>query len=124
MGGSFVIGGASNVLRATITATGTLTNEIDLSEYLLNGIIASGATNGTINFQVSAYPDAAVNVGYTSSYTTLYDDLGTAVAITLPTGTSAIGADKLRMLAGYRYVKIKTTPAQTTGALFLLPVRA
>ncbi len=124
MSNVYTIGGASNVLRGTINAQGTLTNELDLSEYILNGMIVSGATNGTINFQVSAYPDASANAGYTSSYTALYDDVGSLVAITLPSGASSISADKLRGLAGYRYVKIKTTPAQATGALFLLPVRA
>lgn len=125
MGNTNISGSDFNVLRGTINATGTLSGELDFGPYTLpGGLVFTNATNGTLNFQISAYPDANTNTGYTSNYATVVDDTGTAVAITLPSGSSCISPEKLRFLAGARYVKIKTTPAQTTGCALLMPVRA
>lgn len=100
--------------RGTINAAGTLSAELDLAGASLYGLIYSGATNGTLSFQVSALPDAAGG--------TYQDMLSVSVG---PTGAAgAVSGITLEALRPYRYVKVKMSVAQTTGVLLLIPAKA
>lgn len=117
-----LIGHAANLLTGTITATGTLTAEIDLMEYTLAGLIAATTmTNGTLSFQVSPTSDNSTDGG---AYVDVKGTDGSNVAYGPLSGTFALKGTDLEFLRPYRYVKIKTSVAQPTGLQFRLPVKA
>ena len=103
-----------HLFQGTILAGGTLTGEIDLGDVSLVGLMATTVpTNGTLNFQVSAFSDDNGQArGY---YVDLYDDAGAAIAVTAPSARFGVSALVMAKLAGFRYVKIKSSPAQTNG---------
>ena len=109
----------NNLLRGTILAGGTLSGEIDLMGFTKIGLLYSGATNGTLGFQVAVKPDADGG--------TYYDLLGSnGVALAFgPSGASgAVSGVVLEPLQPYRYIKVKSSIAQATGVQLLLPVKA
>ena len=110
--------------NGTINAGGTLSNEIDLGDASYAGLImTSTPVNGTITFQVAAFSDNHPTLGSTVRYVDLYDDAGAIVSATLPSAKCAISSLIMAKVCGYRYVKIKTTPAQTNGLSFIMPGR-
>lgn len=112
-----VSGSTPFLFQGTILAGGTLSSAIDLQDTVLVGLISdTSAVNGTLNFQV-AHSEGG-------TFFDLYDGEGAAVAVTLPGGTRAISGVALRFLTPYRFVKIKSSVAQTTGLRFMLPARA
>lgn len=117
-----ITGSNYNVLQGTMPDNGTLTHEIDLAEYTLTGLICQtpGWLAGTLTFQVSDIPDAEGGV-----FTDLYRD-NAVVAEAVPAGRFAVASDVLvRALAGYRYVKVKSSVSQTGGPItFKMPVKA
>lgn len=107
--------------RGTINAGGTLSNEIDLGDMILSGLIFSTTpVNGTITFQVASQADDGVNVRYVD----LYDDAGAVVSATLPAAKCAISALITVKIAGYRYIKIKSSVQQTNGLAIEIPGHA
>lgn len=117
MTASMLVGHATNAFHGTINAAGTLTNEIDVGEYAVLGLVATTTmTPGTLTFQV-----ATASGG---TYYELKDSSGTAISIGPVSGVFAIESGILTKLAPYRYVKIKTSIAQPSGLEFTLPAKA
>ena len=107
-----------NLLRGTILASGTLSAEIDLFDHVAVGLIYSGATNGTISFQVSHKPDAEGG-----TYVDLLGSNGVAVAVGPTAASGAVSGAVLEPLAPYRFVKVKLSIAQAGGVELLLPTK-
>lgn len=113
----------AGLIPGTITAGGTLTSELDLGGWSTAGLISDGsALTGTLTFQVSAYSDN--DTRFSSNYVELRNGDGTALSITIAANRAISGDEIIQALASYRYVKIKTSAAQTNGAKFYLPVKA
>lgn len=112
-----------NLLHGTIFAGGTLSNEIDLMEFSLIGLIANtNVVNCTLTAYASAYSDLdSVNA---ANWVIVRDNAGAAVAWGPLANTFAISGEKLAFLSPYRYLKFSSTVAQTNGVKLLLPVRA
>lgn len=111
---------AFNLLVGTILPNGTLTSEIDMREFSIQGAIATTSmTNGTLTFQVSPSSDADGG-----TYVDVKASDGTTVSLGPLSGTYALKGTDLEFLAPYHYVKIKTSVAQATGLQFKLPVKA
>lgn len=109
--------------QGTIAAGGTLTSEIDLGEWSLTGLISDGnALTGTLTFQVSAFSDN--DSVYAENYVDVRNSDGSALSVTIAANRAIKGIDIIQALQPYRYVKIKTSAAQTNGAKFYLPVKA
>ena len=113
----------NNLFHGTITAGGTLTNEIDLGGFSLFGLISdNNLVNGTLSFQVSAYSDN--DSSNTSDYVDLTNGDVTALSFGATGSQIAVSADEVvQALAAYRYVKIKMSNAQTNGCKFYLPAK-
>lgn len=112
----------SGLVQGTMTAGGTLTGEIDLAGWSLAGLISdANLINSTLTFQVSAFSDNDQN--FAELYADVKKDDGANFAIGPVSGAVAVRSDVLQVLAGYRYVKIKTAIAQTNGVKFYLPVK-
>lgn len=112
------------LFQGTILAGGTLSEEIDLGDASLAGLLfTSTPANGTLSFQVAAYSDNHASLSSTIRYADLYDDAGATVAATLPSALCAISTLVTAKIAGYRYVKIKSSVAQTNGLSFVMPAR-
>lgn len=112
------------LVQGTIAAGGTLTAEIDLGEWSVNGLISdTNLINSTLTFQVSAFSDRdTVN---TSRYVDVKNQDGTNLAIGPVSGAVGVRGDLVvQALAGYRYVKVKAALAQTNGVKFYLPVKS
>lgn len=115
----------SNVMKAgsnttqiigTMGTSGTLSEEMDLSGFTQIGLLTDGAANGTLNFLVSVQSLALGN-----TYRLLRDNVGAAYAITVPTGSGAMKASDMAVLAPYRYVRLISSVAQTGfSATFVL----
>lgn len=101
----------------TINGGGTITQEIDLGGFATVGLIATTSMAvGTLTFEVSD-----VSGG---TYSALKDGSGNAVSIGPVSGTFAVSGSVMIPLSPYRYVKIKTSSAQSPGVQFALPVKA
>lgn len=111
------------LLQGTIAAGGTLTNEIDMGGWSSMGLIADGsALTGTLTFQASAFSDN--DSVYAENYVDIRNGDGSALSITIAANRAISGDEIIQALQPYRYVKIKTSAAQTNGALFYIPVKA
>lgn len=108
-----------NVLTGTIPINGTLTHEIDLMGFTTIGLWYTGATNGTLSFQVAEKPD--IQGG---TFVDLLAANGAAVTFGPSGAAGAVSGLVMEALAPYRYVKIKTSIAQATAVTFKLPVKA
>lgn len=108
-----------NTLQGTINAGGTLTGEIDLQGYTHIGLMtATNMTAGTLSFEVANQSLASGGV-----YASLKD--GSGVDVQIPgSDVFALSGEVMKVLAPYRYVRIKTSSAQTSGLLLKLPVKA
>lgn len=109
---SFVIG--------TIGASGTLSEEFDLSTFSDIGLLSDNASNGTLNFLVAAQPIKVSG----DTYRLLRDSAGSPVALTLPTGSSAFRESDMRVLSPYRYVRLLASIAQSNTPTFTFVVKA
>jgi len=119
-----IAGVRSGLVQGTMTAAGTLTGEIDLSNWSVAGLISdANLINSTLTFQVSPFSDLdTVNA---ARYVDVKKDDGSNLAVGPVSGAMAVRSDLVvQALAGYRYVKIKTAVAQTNGVKFYLPVKA
>jgi|SRR5690606_17636119 len=105
--------------QGTIPANGTLSQEIDIAGADVTGLIYSGATNGTITFQVSHKPDADGG-----TYRDLNASNGAAVAYGASGASGAVDSSVLAALRGYRFVKIKMSITQAGAVQFYLPAKA
>lgn len=113
-------GHTPHFIQTTIAASGTLSSEIDFDNFEPSGLIYSGATNGTITFQVSHKRDAD-----SGTYQDLKVAAGTSVLGSTSSGTSgAIDASILNALRGYRFVKVKMSIAQAGAVTLYFPGRA
>ena len=106
-------------IQTTIAASGTLSSEIDFGGFEPAGLIYSGATNGTLGFQVSHAADANGGV-----YQDLKVAAGSAAAFGPSAGSGAIDASVLNALRGYRFVKVKMSIAQAGIVTLYFPGRA
>lgn len=114
--GSHISGAEPLLFRGTILAGGTLSNVIDISDAVLAGlIIETSAVNGTLTFQTAPTADG--------TYQTIKDKEGADEAVTLASGTSAISGVHLNFLMPFRFIRIKSSVAQTNGLSFVLPAR-
>lgn len=108
-----------NQVVGTINATGTLSSQFDTQGYSIAGLIAkTNSVNGTLGFMVSDKPDESGGV-----YRTLYGSNGVPVAITAPSGQWALDSDALKVIKGYRYIRVSST-AQTNGLSLVMPLKA
>lgn len=114
----------NNLFHGTITAGGTLTNEIDIGGFTLFGLISdNNMVNGTLSWQVSAFSDN--DMVDAADYVDLTDGDGTAIEFG-PTGTQVAvsAAEVVQAITPFRYVKIKMGNTQTNGVRFFLPAKA
>lgn len=112
-------GGINSTWYGTILPTGTLSGQIDTSGLSILGLIVRNVTSGTLSAMVSDKPDSAGGV-----YVDLQDSVGVPVAISSGSGAFAVSTLALEPLAAYRYVRIKLSVAQTTGAELIMPMKA
>ena len=119
----YIVGSRNNLFHGTMNAAGTLTNEIDLADYAAFGLMSdSNLVLGTLSFQGSPYSDNETDADKTPFYRDILDESGDAVTIGPVSGAIAIKSDVIvQALGGYRYVKIKMSPAQTNGVAFFIP---
>lgn len=119
----YIVGTRNNLFHGTIIAGGTLTAEIDLSDYSAFGVMSdANLVNGTMSFQASPYSDNETDADKTPLYRDILDETGAAETIGPVEGAIAIKAERIvQILAGYRYVKIKMSIAQTNGVAFTIP---
>lgn len=111
-----LMGSNNQQIIGTMGASGTLSEEFDLSGFTQIGLLTDGAANGTLNFLVSVVA-GTIN----DSYRLLRDNAGVAVAVTVPTGRGAFRESDMRVLAPYRFVRLLSTVAQTGfSATFVL----
>jgi hypothetical protein len=108
--------------QGTILAGGTLSPEIDIGDAsVITMMLTTVPTNGTLTFQVAARSDNDSQFGSGAAgggqirYVDLYDDAGALVSVTAPSSRYAVSAVKMAPLIGFRFIKIKSTPAQTNG---------
>jgi hypothetical protein len=111
-------GSTPHLFQGTILAGGTLSSEINLSDASLFGLIVVGAAGGTLSFQVSPYPDGHAEALYVS----VTDQDGAAVSAP-GSGNFAVDMQTMAKVSTYRYLKIKSSVAQTNGVKFYLPAR-
>lgn len=109
----------SLLYAGTIPANGTLSQEIDIAGGNIYGLIYSGATNGTLSFQVSHAPDANGGV-----YVDVNASNGAAVTYGATGASGAITGTVLEAIRPYRYVKIKMSIAQAGVVQLYLPAKA
>lgn len=109
-----------NQVQGTILAGGTLTaSPLYVEGYAVQGLIANTSSiNGTLNFLVNDTDDA--NSG---NWKQVYGSNGSAVAVTLNSGKTAVSSDALTVLRGYKYIHVKST-AQTNGLALTLTLKA
>jgi hypothetical protein len=107
MGNVYISELTPNMFTGTIPASGTLSQEFDIGSYSQFGLIYSGATNGTMSFQVSAKRDADGG-----TYQPLNLAAGTPVIAGPTAGSGAVSSVVLQALAGYRFLKIGMSTTQ------------
>ena len=118
MGNVYISELTPNMFTGTIPANGTLSQEFDLGSYSQFGLLYSGATNGTMSFQVAEKRDADGG-----TYRDLNLAAGTPV-IAGPSGTSgAVSSVVLQALAGFRFVKVKMSIAQSGIVTLNIPAK-
>ena len=116
-----IAGSNASAITGTIGASGTLSEEFNISTFNTFGMLSDGASNGTINFLVSSVPLGTT--GTLNAYRLLRDNVGAAVALTVPTGSGAFKDTDLHVLAPYQYVRILSSVAQT-GCSFTIVMKA
>jgi hypothetical protein len=103
-----IIGGVQLENRtATIVKDGTISDAINLSDYVAIGMMLPTLNSGDITFTVCDTEGG--------SYVALKDKDGAAITIAAGTGGFAVSSEDLAPLAGYRYFKIVCATAQTTS---------
>lgn len=125
----YPIGARQNLFHGTIAAGGTLSSEIEISDYSALTLMSdANLALGTLSFQVAPYSDndipadlAGLGVDTTPLYRDLLGSNGAALAIGPVSGAIAIQSSVIsQYLGGHRFVKIKMTPAQASGVHFFL----
>lgn len=106
-------------LPGTILPNGTISNEIDISEYALIGLkTITSMTSGTLQFFVSEKPEA--QGGAFGPVRALSGGVKESGSLS---GIFALDASDLSFLAPYRYLRVVTSVAQASGLAFALPVK-
>jgi len=107
-----LIGSNDSQVNGTFGASGTLSEQFDLTNYTLAGLEIDSATNGTLNFLVS-HESLMINGTLNNKFRPVYNSDGTTYALTLPSGNVAFSAAVIvSAIAPYRYVRLLSTPAQ------------
>lgn len=105
-----IAGSNPSLIVGTVGASGTLSEQMDLSMYNSFGLLADNANNGTLNIwvsnQLAAIPSGAGTLA--DNYRLLRDNAGVAYALTLPAGNSAFKASDIAVIAPYRFVRFGT----------------
>jgi hypothetical protein len=115
-----IAGSNASLVVGTIATNGTLSEEFDLSNYTMLGLLVDNATNGTLNFWVA--PKALADGGV---YRPVYNADGTTYAATLKTGDNALSSvTVMNAIAPYRYVRLVTSVAQVNGPTCRFVVKA
>lgn len=97
-----------SLVTGTFGASGTLSEEFDLTGYTIAGLLVDGAANGTLNFWV-----ASKSLADGGTYRALVDSTGAAAAVTLPSGNIGYTATTIvNIIAPYRYVRLVASVAQ------------
>jgi hypothetical protein len=110
-----IVGSNDSQVNGTFGASGTLSEQFDLTNYTLAGLEIDGAANGTLNFLVSQNPFIPGTLA--NNYRPVYNSDGTAYALTIPSGNVAYSAAVIvSAIAPYRYVRLLSTPAQSSVA--------
>ncbi len=93
-----------------ITISGTKSTVADLKHFVNYGLLIPTIVSGTLTFEVSNLVDG-------DYYTVKDKDASTDFAIAGSTGDCAIESNDLKVLAGYRYIKIISSTAQDSAAV-------
>ncbi len=105
-----IVGSNPSLIVGTVGASGTLSEQMDLSMYNSFGLLTDNANNGTLNIwvsnQLAAIPSGAGTLA--DNYRLLRDNAGVAYALTLPAGNSAFKASDIAVIAPYRFVRFGT----------------
>lgn len=120
MSNAQIIGHNSSIVIGTVGAGGTLSEEFNIDNYSIFGLLVDNATNGTLNLLVA---DQSLTSG-TNSYRLLRDTAGAAVAYTLPAGNTAFKEIDMKVIAPYRFVRFLTSIGQASGSTFKIVVKA
>lgn len=106
-------------IEGTVLAGGTLSNELNLSEYAILGFHAiDSLVAGTLNFKVAE--KSSVDSG---QYNVVRDFQGNIKQTGSLSGKVSLAGDDLAFLAPYAYVRIEFGAAQTNGLRFVIPVK-
>lgn len=113
-----IVGSNPSLIVGTVGASGTLSEQFDLSMYNSFGLLVDNANLGTLNFwvsnQLAAVPSGAGTLQ--DNYRLLRDNAGAAYAIAMPAGNNAFKASDIAVIAPYRFVRIGTVGAQSNSA--------
>lgn len=110
----------SSIVQGTVGTNGTLSEEFNLENYTIFGLLADNASNGTLNFLVA---NQSLSTG-TNSYRLLRDSAGAAVAYTLPAGNTAFKESDIAVIKPYRFVRLLTSIGQASTPTFTFVVKA
>lgn len=112
-----IVGSNPSLIVGTVGASGTLTEQFDLSMYNSFGLLSDNANIGTLNFwvsnQLAAVPSGAGTLA--DNYRLLRDNVGAAYALTVPAGNGAFKASDIAVIAPYRFVRIGMSTAQASS---------
>jgi hypothetical protein len=107
----------ANLVEGSIAAAGTVSTPVDLSGYMAAGFIATSAmTSANLSFQVATT--------LTGTYVDVRDAAGAVVSIGPVSGTFALSGTVMEVLRGYRFIRVKTSVAQTSGLSFVMPLKS
>lgn len=111
-------GGIYNQFNGTIVTGGTISNTIDLGDASnVAGMIFPGSVvYGSLTFQVSHL------IG--GPFVTVMDTDGTDFDLGPRSGGFAISSDDMSFLMPFRYLRVKTSVAQTNGLVFYVTTRS
>ncbi len=112
-----IVGSNPSLIIGTFGASGTLSEQFDLSSYNTFGLLTDNANNGTLNIWVSNQLAAVPSGGGTlaDNYRLLRDNVGAAYALTMVAGSGAFKASDIAVIAPYRYVRFGTATAQASS---------
>lgn len=115
MSNVMIAGSNDSQVNGTFGASGTLSEQFDLSSYTLAGLQLDAASNGTLTFLVAQNPFVPGTLA--NNYRPVYNSDGSLYSLTIPSGSVAFSAAVIvSAIAPYRYVRLLSSVAQSSVA--------
>ena len=112
MANVMIVGSNDSQVNGTFGTSGTLSEQFDLTNYTLAGLMLDGAANGSLTFLVAQNPFTPGTLA--NNYRPVYNSDGTAYTLTIPSGGAAFSAAVIvSAIAPYRYVRLVSSVAQS-----------